>query len=145
MQAFFPPGEAGRAAVERARARLGPQVDLAVELRHRGWLAAERFAHTTAWLRGLGVGLVMVDELLAEVRRHRRVATAVSLPWPPQPTGSATHPTTLPPPLPPPPSPPPSDATPALASRCRSGSPARRVPPPRRRRPTVAGCRWPWP
>ena len=73
VQAFFPPGEAGRAAVERARARLGPQVDLAVELRHRGWLAAERFAHTTAWLRGLGVGLVMVDELLAEARRHRRL------------------------------------------------------------------------
>ena len=47
-QAFFPPGEAGRAVVERARARLGPQVQLAVELRHRGWLAAERFAQT--WL-----------------------------------------------------------------------------------------------
>ena len=47
-QAFFPPGEAGRAAVERARARLGPQLHLALELRHRGWLAAERFAQT--WL-----------------------------------------------------------------------------------------------
>ena len=75
MQAFFPPGEAGRAAVERARARLGPQVDLAVELRHRGWLAAERFAHTTAYvatsLEAAGLAVRAVHRVVLRVEWGR--------------------------------------------------------------------------
>lgn len=90
-QSSFAPSAETRRIVEACRSRLAPNVQMAVEFRHRGWLhEGAALEATLEWLSTLRVTLIASDDLLHEMQQRDRAQTGL-------PSGSSeTGPTRLP-------------------------------------------------
>ena len=63
----FTPGEGNKQHVEWCRANLRADVQMAVEFRDRAWVSGAQLETTVKWLRGLGIALVVSDDLEHEL------------------------------------------------------------------------------